>query len=154
MQRLPRFANPHREPPLPESIISRPIIPSPRFNQRPIFTPLRPLTTLIINYVAPAIYQALEIGLRLFRAQIIPRILAAAAALIDPSTPRFRPRGETLIILPIVYINPYERRPPVLDEDVTTPFTLPAAPYQSSELPTPTYVTPFAVVIGLSHFGH
>lgn len=134
--------------------ISRLTSPTSRLYQRLTIRPPQTVFYLVFNYLVPSLRGALKIGLKFICAQVLPRLLATAAALVDPSRSRSQQREVIVIIVPIVI-------QPTLDTSVNQQ-ALTTASNDSQESPVqslprvlpngftyPTYATPFAVTVGL-----
>lgn len=73
-----------------------------------IFLPrlIRTSPTLISNYLIPAVRGLAFIGWQLLRSQILPRLLAAATALVQSPHSRSQQREVAIIVLPIIFLSP------------------------------------------------
>jgi hypothetical protein len=122
---------------------------SPRMYQHPAVASLRAISLSIFNYLGPVVRTLGQLTAQFVRVRIIPRILAVAAALIDPTPPRFQQRDPPVIIVPIVLIQ-LPRGSDNLhhpDSDTPGPSLVPASPIASPAEPRPTFVIPFTVLV-------
>ena len=74
----------------------------PRLYHHPATLFLRTIPLSIFNYLCPIVQAIVKFGLQAIRAQVLPRIFAAAAALIDPSPARSQQREVYVIITPAI----------------------------------------------------
>ena len=116
----------------------------------PTFGLVRAIFKSIFNNLTPVLWRLVSTGLKFVRAQVLPRIVAAITAFIDPPPPRFQPRDPpVIIIIPVVtqsitqptFDNPPSEITTSQDPVINPPFTF--VPYRL------TPVTPFAVTVGL-----
>jgi len=92
--------------PLSKSRLCRSFFSKSRLCQFFIPRLFRTSQTLISNYLFPAVRGFAFVGWQLFRSQILPRLLAAATALVQSPRSRSQQREIAIIILPIVFLSP------------------------------------------------
>lgn len=150
-----RLSRKQQNPVRPDRLLSQtmPSVPSMLYRFGPRIT--RISSNLIFNYLVPAIRGLTAVGWHFFRAQVLPRLLAAAAALIHPDTPRLQQREPVIFIVPLVLqVTP---PPPVVDpppslrvndpeSSTPTPQLYPRSDPEGSTIPT--YVLPYPVAVG------
>lgn len=150
-----RLSRKQQNPVRPDRLLSQtmPSVPSMLYRFGPRIT--RISSNLIFNYLVPAIQGLTAVGWHFFRAQVLPRLLAAAAALIHPDTPRLQQREPVIFIVPLVLqVTP---PPPVVDpppslrvddpeSSTPTPQLYPRSDPEGSTIPT--YVLPYPVAVG------
>lgn len=134
------------------SIYPRFVSTTTRLYQRFAAYPRLSIFPLVLNHLIPVLQGALKIGFQFICAQVLPRVTAAATALIDPSRPRSQQRDFIFVILPFAP-RPTSNQILVSQDslaahDSPEPPSLP--PHQSPPgfLP-PTSVAPYAVTVGL-----
>ena len=150
-----RLSRKQQNPVRPDRLLSQtmPSVPSMLYRFGPRIT--RISSNLIFNYLVPAIRGLTAVGWHFFRAQVLPRLLAAATALIHPDTPRLQQREPVIFIVPLVLqVTP---PPPVVDpppslqvddpeSSTPTPQLYPCSDPEGSIIPT--YVLPYPVAVG------
>lgn len=97
---MPLRAVPRTRLRLPQPLLSTLVTTASRLRHHTTLTSPAAIK-LFLDYVAPAIRSAVQFASQLVRTQILPRILAAAAALINQPPPRSHQRVYLVIIVPI-----------------------------------------------------
>lgn len=87
---------------------------------------LRASHSLVFNYLFPTMRVLTTWSFQFVRTQVLPRVFAAVAALINPSAPRFQQREVIIIIIPMVAPS----TPPTIRNLATT-----TAPIDNHDLP-------------------